>query len=391
MHLSNQFPELFRKEQYAVEIALMDDKDLQDVISDELLAHEPIDGVYNKDYSLIPIGSLAGRGEAEHIPEKTMAVGFETFGAIAIEASVKMGLSKTMEQRSKQFVSNGRLDESAFAGHLADTFGRSVALRQKQKWQKLSAALFNLGGIPGGHLFFNHRLRVGGLADVPNIQTIYDGCPLFVPPTNAHPAASDGSLLGPTSMPVGITTDFAGAIADTGGYFNAFQLPPSYWALKRVIQHFKFNMQFDDNNERYQYSPDTLFVSSYNLPRWIEILRSHYIEPTAAGSQTNRENVFMVEGFKLNLVDSPYLIGNTWGVGKAKSRAIRILDPSQTEEPWAYYRDEDNRIYYCSYEKEWGFHICNWRAWCMGAYSVDGVTPPHFGAEATWDQIPAGV
>ena len=65
MHLSNQFPELFRKEQYAVEIALMDDKDLQDVISDELLAHEPIDGVYNKDYSLIPIGSLAGRGEAD--------------------------------------------------------------------------------------------------------------------------------------------------------------------------------------------------------------------------------------------------------------------------------------------------------------------------------------
>jgi hypothetical protein len=390
MLLSPQFIELFREEQYAVNLALMDDVEFDNPY-DDVLADRPIEGLWTKEYSVVPIGELGGRREAEPIPQKNMVMGYECEGAISIEGSGKVNLSKRLQQRSREFVSNGQVDERRFAGHLADSIGRAFEMRWAQRRHRLCADLFNLGGIQAGNVFFNHRTRVDGMVDLTNTNLIYDGSPLFALPANSHQSYAARATVGPTSAAVGTTIDFAATIPDTGGYFNAFQFPPSYWALKRVITHFKFNMQFDENDERYQYKPDTLLVSSYNTPRWMEILESKFIEPTAAGNTTNRENVFMMEGYRLRLVEDPYLVANTWYVGRANSFGIRPMSPTPKEDPWAFYRDEDNRSYFISYEQEWGFIVKNWRCWVGGSIATDGETAPDYGAEDTWDEIPAGV
>jgi len=392
MLLTNQFPELFREETYAVNLALNDNRELENPF-DGLLSSMSIQGLWTKDYSVVPIGELGGRKEAEPIPQKNMTMGYVAFGAQSNEASGKVNLSKEMQQRSRQFRSGEGVDEAAFAGYLADTMSRGFLSRRGTKWHKLAADIFNLGGVQAGHTFFNHRLRTSGLADLPNTNLQYDGVPLFALPTAPHPSYAANALAGPGSLAVGTTVDMAAAIADTGGYFNAFQLPPSYWALKRVWTHYVNNMQFDENDVRFYAVPDTLLVASYNLPRWTEILESRFIEPRAAGNTTNRENIFMMQGFGMHLVHSPFLVPNTWGIGKAKCGAINILSPTEEEDPWAYYRDEDNRAYFISFEDQWGHFIRNWRAWCMGSISLDGSTAPLFNGitEENWDTIPAGV
>jgi len=392
MLLSNQFPELFREETYAVSLALNDNRDLDNPF-DELLSTKPIDGIWTKEYSLVPIGELGGRKEAEPIPQKNMTMGYVCYGAQSIEASGKVNLSKEMEQRSRQFKSADGVDEAGFAGYLADSLSRGFLSRKKTKWHKLCADIFNLGGIAAGDAFFNHRTRTNGLADVPNTPLQYDGVAAFARPGAPHPSYAAGALIGPSARAVGTSIDMAGAIADTGGYFNAFDLPPSYWALKRVWSHYTYNMQFDENDVRFLTAPDTLLVSSYNLPRWTEVLESKFIEPNAAGSTTNTENIFMMEGFMVRLAHSPFLVANTWFLGKAKSGGINVLDVAEKEDPWAYYRDEDNRAYFISFEDDWGFLIRNWRDWCAGAISTDGTTAPTFNDtnEQDWDTIPDGV
>lgn len=392
MLLTNQFPELFREEAYAVNLALNDNRDLDNPF-EEVLASRPIDGIWTKEYSIVPIGELGGRNEAEPIPQKNLTMGYTCYGAQSIEASGKVNLSKEMEQRSRDFRSADGIDEAGFAGYLADSIGRGFLSRRKVKWHRLCADIFNRGGIQAGHVFFNQRTRANGLSDIPNIQTLYDGIALFARPATPHPSYAAGATVGPGSRAVGTTVDMAAAIADTGGYFNAFDLAPAYWALKRVWTHFTYNMQYDENDVRYLCTPDTLLVSSYNLPKWTEILDSKFIEPRAAGNTTNIENIFMMEGFMMRLVHTPFLVANTWYVGKAKSGGISILDPAEKEDPWAYYRDEDNRAYFISYEDQWGFLARNWRDWCGGAISTDGVTPPNFNniAEEQWNQVPAGV
>jgi len=392
MLLSNQFPELFREETYAVNLALNDNRDLDNPF-DEILSHRPIEGIWTKEYSIVPIGELGGRKEAEPIPQKNLTMGYVCYGAQSIEASGKVNISKEMEQRSRDFKSADGIDEAGFAGYLADSIARGFLSRQKTKWHRLTADIFNRGGIPAGHAFFNQRNRANGLADVPATQLQYDGVALFARPGAPHPSYAAGATVGPGSRAVGTCVDMAAAIPDTGGYFNAFDLAPSYWALKRVWTHFTYNMQYDENDVRFLCQPDTLLVSSYNLPRWTEILESKFIEPRAAGNTTNRENIFMIDGFMMRLVHTPFLAANTWYVGKAKSGSINVLDPSEKEDPWAYYRDEDNRAYFISYEDNWGFLNRNWRGWCAGAISMDGTTPPNFAgiAEEDWDTIPAGV
>ena len=394
MLLSVQFPELFREELYAVNLALNDNREFDNVIED-VLSHKPIDGLWTKEYSLVPMGELSGRQEANPIVQKNMTTGYVCYGSQAIEASGKVNISKEMEQRSREFRSADGVDEARFAGYLADTIGRAFLSRKKTKWQKLSADLFNLGGIAAGNPFFNHRVRSGGLADLPPTGLQYDGVALFAAPGAPHPSYSAGAVAGPGSMPVGICTDMAATIPDTGGYFNAFSFAPSYWALKRVWTHYCMNMAFDENDVRYFQKPDTLLVSSYDVPRWNEILKSRFIEQQRGFLLvSNRENIFVnVEGFNVQLVDSPFLVPHTWFLGKAKSGGINVLDVSKTEDPWAYYRDEDNRAYFCSYEESWGFLVRNWRNWVAGAYSVDGTTPPTFNGipEQNWDLIPAGV
>lgn len=393
MLLSTQFLELFREETYAVNLVLMDNKELENPF-DNILVKKPISGIWTKEYSVVPIGALGGRLEANPIPQKNMVMGYDCYGAQSIEASGKVNLSKTMQQRSREFQSSaGVTDEPKFAGYLADSIGRAFLLRRAQRWHYLASQIFNLGGIQAGNVFFNHRIRANGLPDVPNIQTIYDGGPLFALPANAHPSYAANALLGPGSRPVGTTIDMAAMIADTGGYFNAFQFAPSYWALKRVVTHFINNMQFDENDERYADTPDTLLVSSYNLMKWTEILESKFIEPRAAGNTTNIENIFQMEGFQMKLVHTPYLLPNTWYVGKSVSGGVKVLDVEEKEDPWAYYRDEDNRAYFISFEDDWGFIIRNWRNWCAGSISVDGTTQPNFNniPEEQWDIVPAGV
>ena len=394
MLLSTQFPELFREELYAVNLALNDNREFDNPI-EELLAHKPIDGLWTKEYSLVPMGELSGRKEAEPIPQKNMTTGYVCYGAQGIEASGKVNLSKEMEQRSREFRTADGVDEARFAGYLADTIGRAFLSRKKTKWLKLCADIYNLGGIAAGNAFFNHRLRTNGLADLPNTNLQYDGVALFAAPGAPHPAYSNGGTVGPGSQAVGTCTDMGATVADTGGYFNAFQLAPSYWALKRVWTHFCFNMAFDENNVRYMQKPDTLLISSYDRPRWDEILKSRFIEQQRAFQLvSNRENIFVnVEGFNVEVVDSPFLVPHTWFLGKRKSGGMALLDVSKEEDPWAYYRDEDNRAYFCSYEESWGFMVRNWRDWVAGAYSTDGVTPPTFAGipETQWDLIPAGV
>lgn len=392
MQLSTQFPELFRKETYAVNLALVESRQLTNIY-DEILAKRPIEGVWDKEYSVVPIGALDGRKDGEDIKEKNSVMGYTVYGAQGIEASGKVGLSKVLKQRSREFQAHdgGDVDEPKFAGAIADTFSRGFLVRRDQKWRKLAAKIFNYGGVQAGDSFFNHRTRCD-FSDVPDTSLIYDGCPLFALPSVPHPSYAAKNTKGIGSQPVGKFVDFAGTIVDTGGYFNAFKFPPAYWALKRVVTHFKTNMQFDEQDEREVANPDTLLVSSYDYPLWCEILHSKFIEPQTTGLVTNRENVFVsVEGFSLRLVESPDLVAQTWYVGQAKSQGILILEPTKQEDPWAYYRDEKDRSYWITFEDQWGFMIRNWRRWCAGSISADGVTPPDYGAASTWDAIPAGV
>jgi hypothetical protein len=393
MMLSTQFPELFREETYAINLALYDNKELENPFNN-ILAKEPITALWCKEYSVVPIGALGGREEGEPIPQKNMVMGYTCYGAQGIEASGKVSLSKQLQQRSKEFMSaSGEVDEAKFAGHLADSVSRGFLTRRAQKWHRLSANIFNYGGIAAGHSFFNQRTRAGGLSDVPDSDLGYDGVAMFALPSAPHPAYADSATSGAGSAPVGSTVDMAGAIADTGGYFNAFQLPPSNWALQRVWTHYVNNMQFDENNELYYDTPNTLLVSSHNLMKWIEILESKFIEPKAAGDTTNIENIFQMEGFSVRLVHSPFLIKNTWFLGKSGSGGVKTLVPSIEEDPWAYYRDEDNRSYFISFEDQWGFIYRNWRRWCAGSISTDGSTIPTFNdvAQEDWNIIPSGV
>lgn len=393
MLLSTQFPELFREETYAVNLALYDNKELDNPF-DGILVKQPISGVWTKEYSVVPIGDLGGRNEAEPIPQKNMVMGYVCYGAECIEASGKINLSETLNQRSREFKSaDGTIEEARFAGYLADTASRGFLSRKATKWHRLPCNIFNYGGIAAGHAFFNHRTRTNGLPDLPNTGLQYDGVALFALPGAPHPSYANAATTGPGSAPVGTCVDMAGTLADTGGYFNAFQFAPSYWALKRVWTHFVNNMQYDENNEKFFSVPDTLLISSHNLMKWTEILDSKFIEPTAAGNTTNIENVFQMEGFNVRLVHSPFLIKNTWFLGKANSGGIKILDPTGQDDPWAYYRDEDNRSYFISFEDRWGFLIRDWRCWCAGCISTDGVTIPTLNgiAEENWHLVPAGV
>lgn len=392
MQLSTQFPELFRKETYAVNLALVEERQLENVY-DDILAKRPIDGVWDKEYSVVPIGALAGRKDGEDIPEKNSVMGYTVYGAQAIEASGKAGLSKILKQRSRDFSAHdgADVDEPKFAGHIADTFSRGFLVRREQKWRKMAAKLFNYGGIQAGNSFFNHRTRCD-FSDLPDSNLLYDGSPLFALPAVAHPSFAAKNTKGQGAQPVGKFVDWAVSIPDTGGYFNAFQYPPSYWALKRVFTHFVNNMQFDEQDEREIAYPDTLLVSGYDYPRWCELLESKFIEPYTTGVVTNRENIFVsVEGFKVKLVPSPDLVAQTWYLGQSKSQGILILEPSKQEDPWAYYRDEKDRSYWITFEDQWGFMIRNWRRWCAGSISVDGVTPPDYGADTGWDTMPAGI
>ncbi|MFA5936537.1 MAG: hypothetical protein WC822_01520 [Candidatus Paceibacterota bacterium] len=394
MHLSTQFPELFRQETYAVNLALVEERQLSNVF-DEVLAHRSIDGVWDKEYSMVPFGEMEGRDEGDDIKQKNMTMGYTAYGAISIEASGKVGLSKTLKQRSRDFsAAGGGVDEPKFAGHIADTASRAFLIRRAQRFRKLTADIFNLGGIQAGNAFFNHRDRCH-MSDVPDSDLIYDGMPLFARPANAHPSYASGAVIGSGARAVGNYVDWDMAIADTGGYFNAFDLPPSYWALKRVVTHFKVNMQYDENDEAEEATPDTLLVSDHNLMLWMEILNSKFVNPQAGTSTTdvNTENVFMMENMKMKLVSSRDLIPNTWFVGQSKSQGILVLDPSKVDDPWSYWREEKDRSYWVAYEDEWGFMIRNWRRWCAGAISTDGTTPPtfHDTDEVDWRVMPDGI
>ena len=391
MQLSLQFPELFRKETYAVNLQLSEERQLENVF-DSILATRSIDGVWDKEYSVIPFGSVDGRDENEDIPEADMTMGYTVEGSIAVEASRKVGISKLLKQRSKDFrAAGGGVDEPKFAGHLADTASRAFLVRRNQRWRQLAAKIFNYGGIQAGNTFFNQRDRCK-MSDVTDSDLIYDGSPLFALPAAAH-TSYVGSQIGNGAAAVGNYVDWEKTRADTGGYFNAFLLPPSYWALKRVVTHFCNNMQFDENDEAEEDKPDTLLISTYNLMKWLEILKSHLIEPTKDGNSTNIENVFQMEGFSMNIVASRDLVRNTWFVGKAKTQGILILKPSKEEDPWAFWRDEKDRSYWVSYEDEWGMMIRNWRRWCAGAISLDGTTAPTFSnaAESAWETMPSGI
>jgi len=392
VHLSNTFPELFRREAYAVTLALNEQQQVQSTL-DDVLATREIEGLWDKDYSLVPMGELEGRDEGEPIAQKNMSMGYTTYGAIAIEMSGKVGLSNILKQRSREFTAqDGGVNEPKFAGYLADSVVRQFTLRDAQKRRKLAAKIFNYGGIQAGHSFFNQYVRSKS-SDVTNSNLIYDGSPLFAYPAAAHASFASGAVAGPGSSAVGTTVDYTGLLADTGGYFNAFNLPPAYWSLKRVWTHFVNNMQYDDNDEDTEIMPDTLLVSSHNYIKWTEILKSKFVEPTTDGNQTNIENVFYMEGFKLKLVPCRDLIKNTWFLGVSKSRGISICKAAGEDDPWAYWRNEEDRTYWTSFERYWGMWIQNWRYWCAGAISTDGTTAPTFGgtAEADWDTIPSGV
>jgi hypothetical protein len=392
MQLSTQFPELFRQESYAVNLALVEERQLENVFTG-VLASRSIEGVWDKEYSVVPMGALEGRNEGEPINEKNMTMGYTVFGSISIEASGKVGVSKLLKQRSKEFkAAGGGVDEPKFAGHIADTASRGFLVRRAQRWRNLTARIFNYGGVQAGHSFFNHRDRCLA-SDVPDSDLIYDGSPLFALPANAHTSYAAGSQIGTGASAVGNYVDYSKTISDTGGYFNAFQLPPSYWALKRVWLHFVNNMQYDENDERETAQPDTLLVSSYNIMQWQEILESKFVEPQVSGEETNVENVFMLEGNRVRLVSTPDLIRNTWFLGQANSQGILLLEPTKEEDPWAYWRDETDRTYWISYEDEWGFMIRNWRRWCAGAISTDGSTAPTFGgaSESAWARMPSGI
>lgn len=391
-HLSTQFPDLFKKETYAVRLALAEEGQLKNQFED-ILASKPIEGVYDKEYEFVPFGELEGREESEPIPQVTASMGWTSYGAIATEMSGKFGLSKILKGRAREFVSpGGSVDEPRFAGYLADTVSRSFTVRAAQKRRKLCAKIFNRGGIQAGDSFFNMYDRCN-MSDVTNSNLIYDGMPLFARPASSHVSYASSATTGSGSAAVSNYIDYGKSIANTGGYFNAFDFPPSYWALKLVYTHWKFNMQYDENDERYDDQPDTLLVSSYNELLWKEILKSKFVEPQVSGQFTNVENVFQFEGVTLRLVVSSDLIRNTWFLGKARAPGIILLKPSSIDDPWAYFRDENNRSYWITFEEEWGFMIRNWRHWCAGAISTDGSTAPTFGSahEADWHIEPDGI
>jgi len=395
MHLSAQFPELFRREVYAVKMALHENKQFKNVIGD-LLPHKPIVGSWDKEYEMVPFGALEGRKEGEPIPQKGISMGYTCYGAICNEASVKVGLSKELKGRAREFSSGtGKVDEEGFAGYIGDAIAKPYFVRWAQRQRLLCSRIFNYGGIQAGHAFFNHRARCN-LSDVPASNVIYDNSPLFARPAAAHTAFASGAQKGSDAQAVGNFIDYAKSIADTGGYFNAFDLPPSYWALKRVWTHFVYNMQFDENDERFEVYPDTLLVSSYNYPLWCEILKSKFIEPNAADTMTNTENVFQMvdfEGSKLRLVPCVDMIRNTWFLGKANSPGIILFDPQKIDDEASYWRDENDRSYWASFEDDWGFMIRNWRYWCAGAISTDGSTAPTFDStdEIDWHVMPDGI
>ena len=390
MHLSQQFPELFRRETYAVNLQINEERQVKNIF-EEILAKRPVEGVWDKDYSVVPIGELDGRPEGEDIKQKQMTMGYTVYGSTAVEGSGKVGISKILKQRSREFANSaGDVDEPKFAGYLADTASRGFMVRWAQKERILASKIFNRGGIQAGDTFFNHRTRCG-FSDVPDSGLIYDGSPLFALPANVHHSFASNATSGTGSFPVGNYVDFNQTIQDTGGYFNAFQLPPSYWALKRVFTHFMYNMQFDENDQREEAVPDTLLVSAYNYPHWMEVLKSKFVEPKSGQTTTNVENIFMMEGFQLKLIPSVDLVRNTWFLGQEKSQGIVTLKLQKEEDPWAYWRDEKDRSYWISFEEEWGFMIRNWRRWVAGSISTDGVTAPNFGSEGTWDTQPANI
>lgn len=392
MLLTNQFPILFRKETYPIQLALYDDADLRNVYEDILVRRE-ISGNWDKGYSIVPIGRMDGRKEAEPIPLMNMTQGYMCFGALCHEASGSISMSKHMKIWAKKFQGQGGQDpQSNFAGYLADAAAKSILARSMFKEHEYFAKLFNVGAIPAGNVFFNHNARAEGLPDVPITNLGYDGVPLFAFANNPHASWAAGLTIGPTGRPTGIagaasvcgTVGTAGAaIVDTGGYFNAFTLPPTYWALKRVITHFECNMSFDENDVEFANTPNVLLVSQFNEARWREILDSKFVAYTFA----NTENVFQEKGgrFRLKLVVSRLLLPNTWFIGKANSPGIERLYPESEDDPWEFYKEQRNRTYFVSYERSWGFMVKNWRYWVAGSASIDGVTAPNFPNPTTWE------
>ena len=149
MLLTSQFLELFRRENYAVTLALNEERQLENVM-DSVLSKRTIDGIWDKEYSMVPMDELSGREEAEPIPQTNMTMGYTVYGSICSEASSKIGLSKELKLRGKEFSSAGGVDEPKFAGYIADTIGRAYQVRWAQKQRKLAAKMFNFGGIQAG-------------------------------------------------------------------------------------------------------------------------------------------------------------------------------------------------------------------------------------------------
>jgi len=395
MLLTNQFPWLFRQCLYPIQLALYDDPDLANPFED-ILRRRAIDGVWDKVQTLIPVGRLPDRDEAEPIPLLNLTQGYDAYGAIKIEATGKISMSKHMKLWARKFSgAGGQSPETSFAGHLADAGAKAILHRATLKEHEFFAMIFNYGGIPAGHAFFDQNARAENSPDVPASNFIYDGVPLFSFANAPHLAWATGSAVGPNGRPTGIAgaasvcgpVGTAGAaIVDTGGYFNAFTLPPSYWALKRMLTHFETNMAHDEQDIEYPQTPNALLVSQFNEAHWREVLNSRFVAYTAA----NTENVFQeVNGrFKLQLIVSRLLLPNTWFVGKANSAGIERLYPKTEDDPWAFYREEANRSYFISFDKSWGFMIRNWRYWVGGSVSIDGVTPPNYGNYQNWEANP---
>lgn len=390
MELSNQFMPLFRREVYSVGLNLYSDADLKNPFTDFLKTRRlPPGTIWDKLYTLDPVGELNGREEAEPIPEGNMALGRVAYGAVGIEASVKIGLSNCMHEYTRRFASEGGTSpESGFAGYLADTHGEAILSRQMHKWHTLSSRLFNFGAIAAGNAFFNHRTRANHITDLPNTNLQYDARPIFAFANNAHQAHTNLATRGPGSAATGTVCGWAGtagaAIADTGGYFNAFTFPPSIWALKRVITHYESNMSYDENNVPYQQTPDTLLVSTHNEATWHEILESHFL----VGQNINTENIFQLDRYRLRLVPCRLLVKNTWFIGKSNSPGIYLMEPDHEPAAWDYWYEADNRSWWLSFERRWGFLIRNWRYWVGGSVSTDGTTVPPYGIEANWHTNP---
>lgn len=389
----NQFWPLFRRETHAVQLALYDDADLKLIWNQIFSRRELPESNYDKAYSIVPVGAGGGRRENEDIPLGNMTMGWETYGAIAIEYTQGISLTKHLKIWARRFSARGgQSPESSFAGYLADAAAKSILQRSIETQDKFFANIFNFGGIPTGHLFFNQNNRVDGNPDVPATNFIYDGVPLFTFPDNPHLSYAARRGVAPDGAPTGIAgvasvcgtgTTYGATQTDTGGYFNAFTLPPSYWALKRVITHYKTNMAHDENDEKYHQNPTVLLASDFNAAQWLEVLNSRFVAYTAA----NTENIFMMKegGWKLQVIFHPRLLRNTWFIGKNNSAGIYQTFPAREDDPWDYWKERRNRSYFMSYEKAWGMWIRNWRYWVGGSVSIDGVTPPEYGNPNNWE------